>query len=335
MTHQRIRGPTTCLGENPPVRRSARKAGSARKADLGRPSRAEARERVRPPRCSGKCRSQPDPDHRCSRSGSRCETAAGWLSDASSRCSRRASPISSWSICDNASDDGTVAAVEGYVRADSRVIPERQPGRTLASTRTCGGCSSRLAAGYFRWISADDWLEPGCLSACVQALESGPDAIGVTSAFTIHMDEGSTRFEEYQGEFPTSSDPVRRFERMLWFFQAGDAKYDPVYGVYRRRHIVESHRAATLGAGRLVPQCRTGAQGSDSQRPPATREPHARLPRRSRSGSAQVSPRSDQGGATANGPATPLSRALRPCRPGRPQRGTAASLQAGPAALLG
>ena len=63
----------------------------------------------------------------------------------------------------------------------------------------------------------------------------------MTSAFTIHMDDGSTRFEQYPGEFPTSHDPVRRFERMLWFFQAGDAKYDPIYGVYRRRHIVESH----------------------------------------------------------------------------------------------
>jgi hypothetical protein len=95
---------------------------------------------------------------------------------------------------------------------------------------------------YFRWISADDWLEPGCLSACVQVLESQPNAIGVTSWFTIHTAGGSARYEAYDGEFPTSPDPARRFERMLWFFHAGDAKYDPVYGVFRRDRLMRSHQ---------------------------------------------------------------------------------------------
>jgi hypothetical protein len=29
---------------------------------------------------------------------------------------------------------------------------------------------------------------------------------------------------------------------MLWFFHAGDAKYDPIYGVYRRERLERSHR---------------------------------------------------------------------------------------------
>jgi hypothetical protein len=81
---------------------------------------------------------------------------------------------------------------------------------------------------FFRWISHDDWLEPRCLSTCVSALESCPDAIGVTTWFTIHTPDGSTKYEEYRDEFPTSQDPAARFERMLWFFHAGDAKYDPM-----------------------------------------------------------------------------------------------------------
>jgi hypothetical protein len=28
---------------------------------------------------------------------------------------------------------------------------------------------------------------------------------------------------------------------MLWFFHAGDAKYDPIYGMYRRERLMESH----------------------------------------------------------------------------------------------
>jgi glycosyltransferase involved in cell wall biosynthesis len=143
-------------------------------------------------------------------------------------------------ICDNVSDDGTIAVLEEYARADDRV-------KFSVNSVNIGSHGNMrhvfdLAQGrFFRWISADDWLEPGYLSACVQALESWPDAVGVTTGFTFHTPGGPRRFESYPGEFPTSPDPARRFERMLWFFHAGDAKYDPVYGVYRRDALMRSH----------------------------------------------------------------------------------------------
>jgi glycosyltransferase involved in cell wall biosynthesis len=143
-------------------------------------------------------------------------------------------------ISDNASDDGSVETLEEYARADPRValsVNEVNIGSHENMRRVLDSSRGRL----FRWISADDWLEPGCLSGCVRALESRPEAVGVTTWFTIHTPEGSTRHEEYRGEFPTSPDPARRFERMLWFFHAGDAKYDPVYGVFRRECIDRSH----------------------------------------------------------------------------------------------
>ena len=142
-------------------------------------------------------------------------------------------------ICDNVSDDGTVALLKEYARKDPRIalhVNDVNLGSHENMKRTL-----ELAKGsYFRWISADDWLEPGCLSACVSALENRPEAVGVTTWFTIHTDDGSTRYEEYRGEFPTSPDPARRFERMLWFFHAGDAKYDPVYGVHRREALLRA-----------------------------------------------------------------------------------------------
>jgi glycosyltransferase involved in cell wall biosynthesis len=143
-------------------------------------------------------------------------------------------------ICDNASDDGTIAILEAYARADSRIA--------LSVNRVNVGLQENMRrvlepsrGTFFRWISADDWLEPGYLSECVRALEARPDAIGVTTWFTIHTVDGSIRYEEYRGEFPTSPDPARRFERMLWFFHAGDAKYDPIYGIYRRERLMRSH----------------------------------------------------------------------------------------------
>jgi glycosyltransferase involved in cell wall biosynthesis len=143
-------------------------------------------------------------------------------------------------IRDNVSDDGTIAMLEDYARSDRRIALSVNE-INVGSHENMRLVFNDSRGTLFRWISADDWLEPGCLSACVRALESRPDAIGVTTWFTIHTPDGSTRYEEYQGEFPTSPDPARRFERMLWYFHAGDAKYDPVYGMYRREPLARAH----------------------------------------------------------------------------------------------
>ena len=143
-------------------------------------------------------------------------------------------------VCDNVSDDGTVALVHEYARSDQRIalhVNDVNIGLHENMKRVF-----ELARGtYFRWISADDWLEPGCLSTCVSVLDRQPEAVGVTTGFTIHTADGGERYEEYAGEFPTSPDPVRRFERMLWFFHAGDALYDPIYGVHRRAALLRAH----------------------------------------------------------------------------------------------
>jgi glycosyltransferase involved in cell wall biosynthesis len=144
-------------------------------------------------------------------------------------------------ICDNVSDDGTVALLEEYARSDPRIVL-RVNDVNIGSHENMNRTLELARGTYFRWISADDWLEPGCLTACVSALEGRPDAVGVTTSFTIHTPGGSTRHEDFAGEFPTSPDAARRFERMLWFFHAGDAKYDPVYGMYRREGLERTHR---------------------------------------------------------------------------------------------
>jgi glycosyltransferase involved in cell wall biosynthesis len=142
-------------------------------------------------------------------------------------------------VCDNVSNDGTVELLETYARADRRIrvnVNQADIGSHENMNRVL-----RLSRGdLFRWISHDDWLEPGYLSACVHALDTSADAIGVTTGFTLYSPSGETRYEDYRGEFPISPDASRRFERMLWFFHAGDAKYDPIYGVYRRARLMET-----------------------------------------------------------------------------------------------
>ena len=196
-------------------------------------------------------------------------------------------------ICDNASDDGTIRKLEEYARADRRIrFSVNQV--NIGSHENMRRVLDISRGTFFRWISDDDWLEPGCLSTCVRALESRPDAIGVTTWFTIHTPDGSTRYEEYRGEFPNSPDPARRFERMLWFFHAGDAKYDPIYGIYRRDRLMRTSFPRPSERTDWLTQRRTGALRSDHPCGQAAREPHSRLhPRASielRSGVASIPP---------------------------------------------
>jgi glycosyltransferase involved in cell wall biosynthesis len=144
-------------------------------------------------------------------------------------------------ICDNASDDETVDTLEEYARADRRVRVAVNP-VNIGSHENMNRVLQLSRGTLFRWISADDWLEPAALSTGVRALKRHPDAIGVSSGFTIHTPGEPPRYEQYQGEFPSSPDAARRFERMLWFFHAGDAKYDPIYGIYRREQLMRSGR---------------------------------------------------------------------------------------------
>jgi glycosyltransferase involved in cell wall biosynthesis len=140
-------------------------------------------------------------------------------------------------IGDNASDDGTRPLLQDYARRDPRI-------RLLLNESNIGIDENmklvlqRSAGQLFRWISADDWLEPACFSSCARMLDENLQAIGVTTGFTIHTPDGATRYEDFAGPFPESMDPGLRFERMLWFFHAGDARYDPVYGVYRREALL-------------------------------------------------------------------------------------------------
>ena len=142
-------------------------------------------------------------------------------------------------ISDNASDDGTQEILQAYARRDPRV-------RVLLQARNVGILENvnavfRAARGEFvRLLGSDDWLEPQCLSRCVEALDSHPEAIGVTMGFEGHFDSGETRRGEACGEVPDSPDPVRRLARMLWFYRADPLLYDPMYGLYRREALART-----------------------------------------------------------------------------------------------
>jgi glycosyltransferase involved in cell wall biosynthesis len=144
-------------------------------------------------------------------------------------------------VSDNDSDDGTDALLRQFAAQDQRVKIHLLD-HNIGQHANMNLVFDRSSAPLFRWISADDWLEPSALGSYVDALAARPDAIGATSFFRIHADTGETHYEEFRGDYPDSPDPVTRFERILRLFHAGEAKYDPFYSTYRRETLLRTPR---------------------------------------------------------------------------------------------
>ena len=136
-------------------------------------------------------------------------------------------------VSDNASTDGTQDILREYAARDARIrliLNEQDVGQI----ENFNGVVRESRGEYFRWIGAEDWLEPSYASECSRVLDEDPGAIVVTNYFRIHHDGGGTRYQEYEGELLESERPERRFTRMLWTFYAGDALYEPLYALIRR-----------------------------------------------------------------------------------------------------
>jgi glycosyltransferase involved in cell wall biosynthesis len=143
-------------------------------------------------------------------------------------------------VSDNASTDGTSQILDEYAARDPRVHVSRNQ-ENIGQIENVNLVFRQSRGEYFRWIGVTDWLEPYYASRCVEALDADPGAILVTTYFRIHQEDGTSRYEEYRGERVDSEQPERRFARMLWFYQAGDAKYDPIYSMMRRDALERTH----------------------------------------------------------------------------------------------
>ncbi len=136
-------------------------------------------------------------------------------------------------VCDNASSDATPKLVEEIAARDPRVRFHPNP-ENIGLIENVNRVFRLSRGHYFRWIGVDDWLEPGYVRACVEALEADPGAIVATTWYRTWRDDGRVVVETYRGEMLESPDPARRFARMMSFFHAGDTRYDPVYSMMRR-----------------------------------------------------------------------------------------------------
>lgn len=151
-------------------------------------------------------------------------------------------------ISDNVSTDDTVEVCRGYAARDPRVrvcVNDRNIGIDPNFNRLVG-----LARGqYFRWLGSDDWLEPGYAERCVAVLEARPECIGVGTHQAYWDEQGKRSYRPYAGPWVDSSDPVRRYARMLWFLREDFRFLDPDYSLIRREVLARTHMQRVMVRG--------------------------------------------------------------------------------------
>jgi glycosyltransferase involved in cell wall biosynthesis len=154
-------------------------------------------------------------------------------------------------VCDNASTDRTRAVVEAHAARDPRV-------RLFVNPENIGLIANfnrvfELARGeLFRWVGADDWLEPDYAAKCVAALDADPGAIVATADFALHDEQGGSRPVRFAGERLESDDRARRFGRVLWFFYGGVVRYEPLYSLMRRDVLARTGLLRTIANNDLM-----------------------------------------------------------------------------------
>jgi glycosyltransferase involved in cell wall biosynthesis len=137
-------------------------------------------------------------------------------------------------ISDNHSTDGTVRLITERSKHDPRIRLFLQPSNAgIVANFNRAFALSR--AEYFRWIGADDWLEPAYAEKCVALLDQHPEAIGVTSYQAHWSDNREKHYAEYQGRRVDSPLAHERFDVCLWLLNTDYRFFDPMYSLHRRR----------------------------------------------------------------------------------------------------
>jgi len=142
-------------------------------------------------------------------------------------------------VSDNASTDATCQRVEEFMARDSRIRLIRQP-ENVGLIENFNQLARAAHGELFRWVGADDWLEPDYTSSCVAALDADPKAIVATSGFELVDRHGEAVSRAWAGGFLESRSPCRRLAQMLTFFHAGLGVYEPNYAMVRTAVLLAS-----------------------------------------------------------------------------------------------
>lgn len=140
-------------------------------------------------------------------------------------------------ICDNASTDGTADIIQRYIGRDKRIRYSRNA-ENIGQIENFNRVFELSRGEYFRWMGADDWLEPSYARKCVAAIDDRPEAVGVTTQWRYLDDEGRIDFIDIPGPRVDAPTPFKRLCQALLLLQTPPALlFDPIYSLIRRKSL--------------------------------------------------------------------------------------------------
>ncbi len=139
-------------------------------------------------------------------------------------------------VLDNASTDDTGRICRALAEEDRRV-------RYICNDSNIGQNPNfrrvfELSSGsLFRWMGADDWLEPTCIEASVERMVAMPTAV-LVSTYQQHVAaDGRVLAAEHTGRRPDQPSAVSRLRAMLFLLRGSSLWIDPVYSLMRSESL--------------------------------------------------------------------------------------------------
>jgi glycosyltransferase involved in cell wall biosynthesis len=151
-------------------------------------------------------------------------------------------------ISDNASTDGTVEICEDYAKRDARIAVHRSI-TNRGSAWNHGRVRDLATGAYFKWLGADDVMDPRFLEMTLTAVLSQPDVVNAYP-MTIVIDDSGTELLRSGAALPIDSPDIAvRFGTLIQIQPATNCMF---YGLFRRSLM---DRARPMGAFLAADRC--------------------------------------------------------------------------------
>lgn len=144
-------------------------------------------------------------------------------------------------ICDNASDDATLAIANQFAELDPRIKVFTSEAN-LGAAWNYNRCVEHASGEFFRWHAHDDKVDADALALCVEALDNNPDAV-LAYPETMIIDSQGDLVGPYDDHLYLSDDSAcARFTVVVDRL----AECNAVFGLMRLEHLRKTARIASF-----------------------------------------------------------------------------------------
>jgi glycosyltransferase involved in cell wall biosynthesis len=131
-------------------------------------------------------------------------------------------------IADNASTDATPEIAAALAARDHRVTVVRHP-RNIGAIPNFNGLIDHATGPYFKWLAADDRIEPGFVRECIRTLEADPSAVLCSTAWHEIDERGAAIRQRVEHLSLTGTSAGQRIGRLICANEGNSL----IYGVIR------------------------------------------------------------------------------------------------------